>query len=352
LLGAMVVVALALTLPEPARNQAPVVGPRLAVPTWSGPEPVNSAGTLADGAAYTPRVYLTAETSAGVAASPDGSFHRVLLRSPGERVTELRRVAAAELPQFDGFAADDDTLVWAESVSGAGAPVRTTLWRSAWRAGGKATQITADTGEATFFGGAYDLVVRAGRVWWVSAAPDNVTEIRSVALGGGPMAIKRLNGQYVLTAAPWAVSLGGGRGTPVELVNLDSDQRVKVPTNAAEIATCGPIWCRMAVVGEADALVRLDLQRPDGSQRRRIAGNEATPTIAEVALLDRFVPLKIDAGSAPGAADLSLVDVASGRTDLVATGVANVQGRDGVLWWSTGAGADLVWHAIDLRTLS
>jgi hypothetical protein len=29
-----------------------------------------------------------------------------------------------------------------------------------------------------------------------------------------------------------------------------------------------------------------------------------------------------------------------------------VQGRDGVLWWSTGAGTSLVWHAVDLHGLS
>lgn len=349
LLGALVAVAVALTLPELARTEAPAEAPQLAVPTWSGPPPVNSTGVLADGTAYTPRVFLTAESSVGIAVSPDGAFYRVLVRSAGERVTELRRVAAAELPQFDGFAIGGDTLVWAESVSRAGAQIRTTLWHSNWRSGEKATQIMAATGEANFFGGPYDLVVQAGRVSWVSVAAGNVTEIRSVALGGGQVSIKRLNGPYALSAAPWAVSIGGGRGAPVELVNLSNEQRVKVPTNAAEIATCGPKWCRMAVVND-NALVRIDLQRPDGSERRRIAGNEATPTTDEVALLDRFVPLKTDAGSAFGAG-LSLVDLASGRTDLVATGVANVQGRDGVLWWSTGTGAELIWHAIDLRTL-
>ena len=39
--------------------------------------------------------------------------------------------------------------------------------------------------------------------------------------------------------------------------------------------TCGPVWCRMVVVANT-ALVRLDLQRPDGTQRHRVAGAEAT----------------------------------------------------------------------------
>jgi hypothetical protein len=36
----------------------------------------------------------------------------------------------------------------------------------------------------------------------------------------------------------------------------------------------------------------------------------------------------------------------------VAVAAANIQARDGMLWWSTGSGEDLRWHAVDLRTLS
>jgi hypothetical protein len=110
----------------------------------------------------------------------------------------------------------------------------------------------------------------------------------------------------------------------------------------------------MAIVGANNELVRIDLQRSDGSQRRRIAGNEATPTITDVAMLDRFVPLKTDRGAGGSVSDvgLSLYDLTLDRTDLVDSGVANVQGYGGMLWWSTGTGGDMVWHALDLRTAS
>jgi hypothetical protein len=170
---------------------------------------------------------------------------------------------------------------------------------------------------------------------------------------GGTVAIQRLPGQYALLTPPWAVTLSASRGQPLEMVNLSTNQRVKVTTNVSEVATCSPTWCRMLVVN-VDTLVRIDLQRPDGSQRRRIAGSEATPTITDVAILDRYVPLKTDrtGGGPVSEVGLSLYDITTDRTDLVATGVANVQARAGILWWSTGLGDDLTWHAIDLRPAS
>ena len=116
----------------------------------------------------------------------------------------------------------------------------------------------------------------------------------------------------------------------------------------AEAATCGPVWCRIAVLGGSGDLVRLDVAHPDGSQRRRMAGPEATPTIDQVALVDRFVPLKTDV---PGTgAGLSLYDTDTGRTSLVALGVANVRAAGAMLWWSTGAGDSVAWSALDLST--
>jgi hypothetical protein len=109
----------------------------------------------------------------------------------------------------------------------------------------------------------------------------------------------------------------------------------------------------MAVVGNNE-LIRIDLQKPDGSQRHRIAGNEATPTITDVAMLDRYVPLKTDPDPTANDVDggLSLYDMTTGKTELIANQVSNVQAHAGVLWWSSGLGDDLVWHAIDLRTAS
>lgn len=345
LLVALAPIGYALTLPEPQRpaGAAPVVAPMTVRPTWSGPAPVARAAALPDGTAYTPRLYLGVNDSVGVAPTPDRSALRVLART-GDRVAELHRVAAAEGPQFDAFVASGDTVVWALT---SGANPRTALWRSNWRTGAKATQVLANAGDVSFTGGAFDLVLNGGRISWVTDAGAG-TDVRSVALAGGQVTTKKLTGQYVLTVPPFAVNLDGGRGQPVQLVDLATDRRTSVPTAAAEIASCDPHLCRLGVI-DSNALVRLEVQRPDGTQRRRIAGNEATPITTEVALIDRWVALKTDAGGGRGTG-LSLVDLTTGKTELVATDVANAQGRGAMLWWSD---ADTTtWYALDLRTLA
>jgi hypothetical protein len=342
---ALAPIGYALTLPEPQRSAgaAPVVAPMTAKPTWSGPPPVARPAALPDGTAYTPRLYLGADDSVGVAPTPDRSAVRVLART-GDRVTELHRVAATEGPQFDAFVATGDTVVWAMT---SGASQRTGLWRSNWRTGARATQVVANIGDVSFTGGAFDLVLGGGRVSWATDSGTG-TDVKSVALTGGQIATKKLAGQYVLTVPPFAVNLDGGRGQPVQLIDLSTDQRLSVPTASAEIASCDPHLCRLGVIND-NVLVRLDVQRPDGSQRRRVAGNEATPITTEVALIDRWVPLKTDAGGGQGTG-LSLHDLTTGRTELVATDVANAQGRGAMLWWSD---ADTTtWYALDLRTLA
>jgi hypothetical protein len=66
-------------------------------------------------------------------------------------------------------------------------------------------------------------------------------------------------------------------------------------------------------------------------------------------LLDRFVPLATDRADGVG---LNLYDLTTGTTQLVAPRATNVAGRGTILWWSTGLGADLTWHALDLARLS
>jgi hypothetical protein len=176
---------------------------------------------------------------------------------------------------------------------------------------------------------------------------DVITEIRSVPLGGGSVSVEALPGQYALSQWPWVVSRTGGRGEPIEMLNLTTKAAVKVTTGESEVGTCSPIWCRMVVLS-GNTLVRIDLLSPDGTQRRRVAGAEATAPIADVALLDRFIPLKTDPGASGGEAGLSLYDIDAGSTDLIADAAGNVAGRGSVLWWSTGSAANLEWHVLDL----
>lgn len=348
---AVVAIAGLLALPEPDRPGAPT---RFAVvPTWSGPMPMTVAGRLGDGQLFRPRAYVNPETSVGTAETSDGAFQRLVLRGPGDREVELRRVPSADLPQFDGFVVAGETLVWAESLSQSDQAIRTTLWRSNWSTGAKAALITSDAGEADFFGGQYDLVVQEKKVYWAAVASGGEhSEIRSVSITGGPVSVQRLDGLFGLSAWPWIIR-GGGRGAPVVLVNLTDGKRIEVPTKDSETATCNPVWCRMGVL-EGSTVVRFDIQRTDGSQRRRMAGDEATPSIVDVALLDRFIPLTTDRGEEGDrvGVGLSLYDITTGDTELVAIDVANIHGRDSMLWWSTGIDDELSWHAIDLRELT
>jgi hypothetical protein len=347
IVAGLAVVAWALALGEPPRAPLAAPSPISVVPTWTAPT-VDIPGVLADGATYAPRLYLTPDTSVGIATGADGTLRVILARASGS-FTELRRLPAGENPQINGFAVDGDTLVWMESTMRDGASPTTTLWRTTWSVDTPPVLVTADTGEPTFIGYATDVVVHAGTVTWISldSQGSGSTQVRSVPVGGGPVSVRRLDGEYRLSTPPWAVTATAGPGRPVTLLNLETNQRIDVFVEPTDVAVCDPVWCRLTVTGE-EGLVAIDVMQPDGAGRRRIAGPEATPTIGEVALLDRYVPLAVDRSDGVG---LSIVDLTTGKTHLVAPRATNVAGRGGIVWWSTGAGPELTWHALDLTRL-
>ena len=265
----------------------------------------------------------------------------------------LRTVAAGAPTQFDGFAVSGDTLVWAESVARPDATVRTTLWQANWRTGTSARQLTTNTGEVGFAGSQYDIVLHDGRAYWTAAGTGTRPRRRSGRwpLAGGRVSVRTVTGEYALTAWPWLVS-AGGRGVPVTLHHLETDERISVPTQSDEVAACAAAWCRVGALGEA-GLVTLDLQRPDGSLRRRIAGADATPTIVDVVLLDRYVPLTMDRtdAGALGARLASTTSTASGPSSSPRTrptcraATVCCGGRPATV-------RGLTWHALDLRTVA
>jgi hypothetical protein len=341
------VVAWALALGEPARTPDALPSPISVVPTWNAPT-VDVPGVLADGATYAPRLYLSPDTSVGVATDPDGTVRVILARASGS-FTELRRLPARENAQVNGFAMEGETLVWMESTTRDGAQATTTLWRTTWSSDSAPVLVTSETGAPRFVGFATDVVVHNGRVTWISFDPSGLdrTQVRSVPLAGGSVSIRTLDGEYRLTAPPWVVTATTGPGQPVTLINLDSGERMNVTVEATDVAACGPVWCRLSVVGPT-GLIAIDMMHPDGTQRRRIAESEATPTIGEPALVDRYVPLAVDRADGVG---LSVVDLTTGQTHLVAPRATNIAGRGTVVWWSTGAGPELTWHALDLARL-
>src|SRR6185312_11708462 len=85
----------------------------------------------------------------------------------------------------------------------AGAPPA--LWAAGLRRGGPARPLCGDVGRATFYQSQYDLVVDGGRVYWAAAGAADTTEVRSVALTGGPVRSVPQAGTWKLSAFPWLV---------------------------------------------------------------------------------------------------------------------------------------------------
>jgi hypothetical protein len=124
-----------------------------------------------------------------------------------------------------------------------------------------------------------------------------------------------------------------------------------VPASQTELVACSPTWCRVLVLGAAGGAAGIDLMRPDGSGRVRVAAGSVTAAVLDVALVDRFEVLS---NAAPPNAGVTVLlhDVRTDRTVVVATEVATVQARGPVLWWSVGEEGAATWYALDLRTLA
>ncbi|WP_432827377.1 hypothetical protein [Dactylosporangium sp. CA-092794] len=336
--------------PAEARAPAPAVR---AVPlrqAWPAARIADSPGRLADGADYLPVLYLDPQTSLGTAATPDGAARRLVLRGPGgER--ELRRVDARQFPQFFGFTRAGDAVYWAESTTTVGGPVETRLFRAPLD--GPATQILApaDAGAATFFGTQDDLVVADGRVYWAASA-GAATEIRSVPVAGGPVTVRRVEGEYRLSAWPWLRTVPGAKGA-LQLLDLRTGARVSVPASAAEQLVCGPVWCRSVVTTGSDQATIYELVRTDGSDRRRVGDSWVSAAVPDVALLDRFEPLLQIADPAAPASPRRLVlyDLRRDSLITIAEDVGGVMAGQSLLWWKTGTGPGAAWHSLDLSTL-
>jgi hypothetical protein len=324
---------------------------------WPGARIVDTPGRLPDGRAYTPWYHLDAETSVGTALTDDGEQLRLLVRPPAGEPHELMRVPVSTNPQYNGFTADGDTLYWMVSTGDVATPP--TLHRADWRAGTPATLLTADTGDVIFYNSQYDLVVAEGRVRWAaSRAEAKVTELRSVPVGGGPVQVEPVDGTYALSAWPWLTTAGSSQSGAVELRNLRDGRRIAVPGSPSELVTCAPAWCRVLVLGAAGQPARTDLMRPDGSGRLRMAGGGTAAAVLDVALLDRWeilsvtAPLTGDAPAPAGNLKVIMFDATADRAVVLASGVATVQARGSVVWWSTGDNEATVFHALDLRTLT
>jgi hypothetical protein len=325
--------------------QPPPPPPRAAALVWPAAARAALAADLPDGAAYTPVAFVDARTSLGTAPTRDGRYLRFLVAAGG-RLTELRRLAMRENPSVAAVATQGATVVWVENDSDG-----LRLW-AAELSGRRARQLTADTGAARFYQSQYDLVLAGGLVHWAADAPDGGTEIRSIPLTGGQVTKKAENGVWQLSAWPWLVDGVAAAAGSTALRNLETgaDRRIAAP--ARSVTNCTPAWCRV-VSFDRKGFPRIELMRPDGSQRREVATGEVETQIADVAVLDRFeVYGRVDANAnLTGNAQLLLYEIATRRTVEISPDASNVDYRGGVLWWSTGGQDSFVRHALDLRTI-
>jgi hypothetical protein len=291
-----------------------------------------------------PLLFLDATTAVGQVT--DGDFVRLLVEGDGI-ARELRSLPAADDPRFEAMTVSGDELIWAESSSAR--PVE--IW-AVRRAGGDARLVTADTGNTLFYGNQYDLVVADGRVHWVAGEGEDSTQIRSVALTGGDVDVREETGRWSLSAWPWLTDDTGAQSGEVRLRELTTGREVRVPFSGAEWGMCAPAWCRVMVMN-GEGLVRIDVMRPDGSDRRRVAGKDTQAAVSDVAVLDRFEILSEPGPDfdLTGTAALVVHDLTTGRTVTLSAAADLAATKDGVLWWSTGAREAAVWHTLDLRTI-
>ncbi|SCL40479.1 hypothetical protein GA0074692_5819 [Micromonospora pallida] len=344
------------TVPQAGpRTADPAPPPRRVTQEWPGAVRHDLPARLAGGTAYSPVWFLDAATSIGTAPSSDGRYLRLLRRAADGAVRELRRLPATGSPEYAGFTGSGAVLAWAELTTGRDGRGHTELWTAEPGSDRPARRVTTDGGDVLFASSRHDLVIGSGRLHWVAAAPGGApaTEVRSVPLAGGRVAVRTEPGAWTLSAWPWLVSAATGGTGPVRLRNLVEGTERTVPAGPDELLSCGPVWCRTLLPAGAGP-GRLDLLRPDGRDRHRVAGGNVSAALVDVAVRDRFEVLRHTEPSAPtdGTTQLRLYDVTRRRTLLVADGVGLVFCRGDVLWWSTGGRTVTGWHALDLRTLT
>ncbi|GGU24046.1 hypothetical protein [Lentzea flava] len=314
---ALVVAALAaaalVVAPGPVRAPGrPAVAPAV-TDAWPGARISTVPGNLPGGAVFAP---LSPDLRAGESGGRlvvDGS---VVREGPAQ------------------YALAATSLVWLERGTG--------LFRMA---DSVAELITADIGNVVVLESQYDVVVHDDHVSWAAAGPEGSTEIRTVALTGGAVETVVLQGKLALTEWPYATSAEIEQGGPSTLVDVRTAARTVVHGQSFELIDCTPSWCRVQVLRQGGS-ARLDLMRPDGTERRRVGGSGLRPAVPDVLLLDRFAVLVDDSRGA-----LCLYDVDRGQLADLASSFGTVVARGNAVWWSTGDNTALTWHTIDVGEL-
>jgi hypothetical protein len=357
--SALVVIGLLLGLPPPKRpapaaTQSPPAGPTLAS-VWPDAKPFPIPATFPDGSAYTPGLIVDPTTSIGTVARPDGQ-HIDLAEVPA---TGAPRILQTQLVtdggSFDGITATPGSLYWMHTLSDGTGQAHTTLW-TAPRSGGPARQLSGDVGTPGFYGSGNDVQATGDRLYWTATRPDQPdrTELRSIPLAGGTVAVKPLDGAWAMSTWPWLVTAPRAAGRQTRLMNVATGQLIEVHAPANKLLTCTPAWCRM-IPDNALGPTQTALIRPDGSDLRIIGDADTAAVGGDVAVLGRFellmTVLNQNSTSQVVVSKLAVYDIARRQTVLVCPASTDAAARGNYLWWSTGNNETLAWQGVDLRTL-
>ncbi|WP_412543742.1 hypothetical protein R8Z50_15005 [Longispora sp. K20-0274] len=338
--------ALPAPLPAPpAASAPPAAGPPVPLETaWPAARTGTIPGVQPDGTTFLPLLVLDPDSATGMLTGGGRPPAYVLRSAAGIR--ELSPGVTGLARTLDAYTAAAGRLFWFVSVKDLSGGQRTTLW-TADVAGGPARVLTADTGTPRVRGGALDLQVADGAVRWLAEGPAGDSELRSVPVGGGPVTRARYPGRLLLSAWPWASPAVSTSDAPVELVDLVTGARRKVPAAKGRHLSCGPAWCRSTDDGV------LELRRVDGSDARRFGGVGSRPAgypIGSVTDLDVYTGT-VTSTATGLVRPLMVYDVPGRRTVLVSPSAGAVGARGDWLLWSTGDNEGIVWHHLDLRSL-
>ncbi len=313
------------------------------------------ATTLKDGSSYALRYVLGSGHSVGVSLSLDGTSFRLMELNDGQ-YRQLRALPAASGAQFDGFTFAEGQLYWVETEIEPDGYTRSRLWRADITAPaasvGQPQQVVPDMGYVVIHDSAFDLIVADGVISWLTV--DGTTRptsvLRSTPLIGGPITDQRYVGAWRQTNRPWLVSATTGA---LKLLNTATGETVAVAGTGAEGVSCTAQWCRFTI-SSSDGPVRLDLVRPDGSQRRRVAGPGTRFEALDPAMLGRYEILSQSGGDlAEGEQRLLVYDIEQATTREIEIAAASlVTNRGRYAWWLSGDIRSPIWHVLDLNALS
>jgi hypothetical protein len=345
-IGTALLAAVAL-LVLPAAGKQPAPAPAAMDLAWPNAKHAALAATLADGTAYNPGLFLTADTSIGTAQTKDHKSVRLLEHRPDGSVVLIRKLPQKGYPSFSAITAAGDTLVWIERT-GEGP---SSIWTSGLRRPAP-RRLTPDAGDVQSDESTYDLVIAGGQVYWTASGAAGVTQVRSVALTGGPVAIRPEPGDWKLSAWPYLVNgVTETTGTTaIRDLQTGRDQAVRITSRAT--TRCSATWCEVATVSKSGGTA-VELMRPDGSHRQKIGGDDVAGAISDPVVLDRFeIMAQIDNNTQlTNHVQLIAYELATRRQVVISPDAFDVAYRAGVLWWSTGTDASFVRHAVDLRTV-